>query len=218
MGDVLEEKLLEEGSDGSSADADEDIVDGNLSVVAVAIGIVETGETSGCEISQNVGVVWLPVSVVPLADDYSRHGVESTGDDATLAPVEIPRILMQKRRQQCGAEECRCDAGAISGAVALGITLEAFTVAGEVILRLLDASGDTGGEEGDGIDSDLDRELELLLAREGRRTGDVADVKVGEDAEDALLYLGTDLLFSEVFLRDRVDGGPDGFDAKENGR
>ena len=36
--------------------------------------------------------------------------------------------------------------------------------------------------------------------------------------EDALLYLGTDLLFSEVFLRDRVDGGPDGFDAKENGR
>ena len=51
MGEVLEEKLLEEGSDGSGADADEDIVDGDLSVMAVAIGIVEAGEASGCEIS-----------------------------------------------------------------------------------------------------------------------------------------------------------------------
>ena len=70
VGEVLEEKLLEEGSDGAGADADEDVVDGNLSVVAVAIGIVEAGDASGCEISENVGVVWLPVSVVPLADDY----------------------------------------------------------------------------------------------------------------------------------------------------
>ena len=84
-------------------------------------------------------------------------------------------------------------------------------------MRLLDARGDTRGEEGDGIDSDLYRELELLLAGEGRRIGDVADVEVGEDADDALLYLGADLLFSEVFLSDRVDGGPDGFDAKEDG-
>ena len=78
VGDVLEEKLLEEGSDGSSADSDEDIVDGNLSVVAVAIGIVETGETSGCEISQNVGVVWLPVSVVAFADCNRRYRIEGT--------------------------------------------------------------------------------------------------------------------------------------------
>jgi hypothetical protein len=218
VGEVLEEKLLEEGSDGSSADADEDIVDSNLSIVAVAIGIVETGDASGCEVSQNVGVVWLPVSVVPLADDYGRHGVESTGDDVTPAPVEIPRILMQKRRQQRGAEECRCDAGAISGAVALGITLEAFTVAGEVILSLLNARGDTSGEEGDGIDSDLQCELELLLAGEGRGIGDVADVEVGENADDALLHFGAYLLFSEVFLSDRVDGGPDGFDTKNNWR
>jgi hypothetical protein len=51
VGEMLEEKLLEEGSDGSGADADEDVVDGNLSVVAVASRIVETGDPSGCEIS-----------------------------------------------------------------------------------------------------------------------------------------------------------------------
>ena len=70
MGEVLEKELLEEGADGSGADADEDVVDGDLSVVTVAIGIVKAGEASGCEISEDVGVVWLPVSVVSLADDY----------------------------------------------------------------------------------------------------------------------------------------------------
>ena len=41
VGEVLEEKLLEEGSDGAGADADEDVVDSDLGVVLFALGIVE---------------------------------------------------------------------------------------------------------------------------------------------------------------------------------
>ena len=41
MGQVFEEELLEEGSDGAGADADKDIVDSDLGVVFLAVGIVE---------------------------------------------------------------------------------------------------------------------------------------------------------------------------------
>jgi hypothetical protein len=79
MSEVFEEKLLKEGSDGSGADADEDIVDGDLSVVFFAAGIVEAGDPSRCEVAEYVGVVRLPVTVVPFADNDSGDGVESTG-------------------------------------------------------------------------------------------------------------------------------------------
>ena len=57
-----------------------------------------------------------------------------------------------------------------------------------------------------------------MLAGERSCVGDIADVEVGEDADDALLDFGADLLFGEIFLRDGIDGGPDGFDAEQDGR
>ena len=41
MGKVLEKKFLKEGADGSGTDTDEDVVDGDLRVVLVAVGVVE---------------------------------------------------------------------------------------------------------------------------------------------------------------------------------
>ena len=98
MGEVLEEELLEESADGSRADADEDVGDGDLSIMFIAVRVVEAGDAAGREVSEDVGVVWLPVSVVAFADDDGRDGVEGTVDDAAFAFVEVARVLMKKRR------------------------------------------------------------------------------------------------------------------------
>jgi len=96
MGEVFEEKLLKEGSDGAGANADKDVVDGDLSVMLFAVGIVEAGDTARCEIAENVGVVGLPVAIVSFTDDDSGDGVERTGNNMPFAPVEVARVLMQK--------------------------------------------------------------------------------------------------------------------------
>ena len=85
-------------------------------------------------------------------------------------------------------------------------------------MPLLDARGDAGGEEGDRVDGDFDGQLEFLFASERGCVGDVADVEVGEDAEDALFYFGADLLLGEILLSDGVDGGFYGLDAQDDGR
>ena len=96
MGEVFEEKLLKEGSDGAGTDTNEDIVDGDLSVVFFATGIVEAGDAAGGEVAEDVGVIWLPAAVVSLADNDSGDGVERTRDNTTFASVEVARVLMQK--------------------------------------------------------------------------------------------------------------------------
>jgi len=54
VGEMLEEKFLEESSDGASAYADEDVIDRNLHVVFIAVGIVETGDPAGRELPRTL--------------------------------------------------------------------------------------------------------------------------------------------------------------------
>lgn len=105
MGQVFQEELLEEGSDGACAYADKDVVDSDLGVVFLAVGIVEAGDTAGGEIAEDVGVVWLPVSVVAFADDYRRDGVEGAVDDLSFSLVEVAGVLVEEGWQERGTEE-----------------------------------------------------------------------------------------------------------------
>ena len=194
MGEVLKEKFLEEGSDGAGADADEDVVDGDLGVVAVAVRVVAAGDAASGEVAEDIGVIRLPVSVVALADDDGRYGVERAVDDLPFAFVEVARILMEERWEESSAKEGGSNAVAIGSAIAPGVTAKALAVTGEVPLPLLNTCRDAGGEIGDGIDGDLDGELELLCASEWCGIGDVTDVKVWQHADDALLDFSAYLL------------------------
>ena len=42
----------------------------------------------------------------------------------------------------------------------------------------------------------------------------IVDIKVRQDAEDALVFLGGNLLLGEIFDRDGVNDGVDGLDAE----
>ena len=95
MSEVFEEELLEKGSDCAGANTDEDVVDGNLGVVFFAVGIVEAGDAASGQVAKDVGVVWLPMSVVSFADNDGGDGVEGAGDDASVASVEVAGILME---------------------------------------------------------------------------------------------------------------------------
>ena len=129
---------------------------------------VQAGEGPRADVAQHIGVVRLPLAVVALADDDGRDGIERTMQDAAAAVVEVARVLLEYRRKDGRAEEGGAEVVSVSGCIAAGVTRDSRAVAGEVALRLLDARGDGGGAEGDGIAADNQRQLELLAACEWR--------------------------------------------------
>src|ERR1700733_4114812 len=91
--------------------------------------------------------------------------------------------------------------------------MSSLAVAVEGVLGLLGA-GDNGRDgDGDGVDGGAESEAELLAGAKGGGVPDVGGGKVGEDAEDALLFFEVHLVFGEVVLGvgdlDAGDGGGD---------
>ena len=200
-GELFDQELLEEVGDGADAGADgggvqEDLAD----AAAVGGGDVEVGEAGGGERAEDGGVVGLPAVVVSLADDGVGDGVEDAGMDAASAFVVVAWVLLEDDGQGSAADEGAGEEAAIVGGEALCVAEAALSVAVEGVIGLLDAGGETVEAEGDGIDQRPGGEFELLPGVEGDGVGDVADVEVGKDGEDALLLLLVDLGLGDVGL------------------
>jgi hypothetical protein len=69
MSEVMEQELLEQGSERALGHAQQRIVDGDLHAVLIAGGIVEAGDTGGAQIAENIRKVGLPMAAITLADD-----------------------------------------------------------------------------------------------------------------------------------------------------
>jgi hypothetical protein len=214
VGEVTQQELLKEGSEGTLGDTEQRIGDGDLHVFRIAAGVVEGGDEARGDVAEDVRIVGLEMTVVSLTDGDGGDGIQSSNDDIAVATIEVTRVLVEDGGIDGRAEERGTEAVAVTGGVALGVASEARAVAGEVSLDLLDSSGDAGGYEGEGILRHNDGQFELLTTGKGRGIGDVTNEEVGEDAKDALVLLGSDLLLGEVLDGDGVDGGGDGFDAE----
>jgi len=191
-GEFGDEELLDDVLDGAEAGADGESFKGKGGSVAVGGGIVGVGDAAGGEGADDAGVVELPVLVVAAADDAIGEGVEEAGVDAAGALVEVARILLEEDGEDGIGEDVVCEEGAVGGGVALAIA-GGSELPGEVVRSQFFSCGDAGEREGDGIDEGFECEGVFLAGRERDGVGIVADVEVGNDAEDALLFFLGDL-------------------------
>ena len=105
MSEMFEEEFLQQGADRSGADTNENVVNSDLGIVPFTVGIVKAGDAASREITKDVRVIWLPVSIVSLANDNRGDSVESTVNDPPFALVEVARILVEERWQKRCTEE-----------------------------------------------------------------------------------------------------------------
>ena len=137
------------------------------------------------------------MAVVALADDGVGDGVADARADAAGAFVVVAGVLVEEDGQDGVAEEVSGEEGAVGGGVALGVAVGALLPVVDVG-GLLDAGDDSGEDEVTGSTMVRRARRELLLRSERDGVGDVDDVKVGDDAEDALLLLLLDLGFGDA--------------------
>jgi hypothetical protein len=196
-GEFADQEFLDNVLDACDADADGGAFDDEADAAAVGRGIVGVGETVGHGSAEDAGVVELPVVVVAFADYGVGEGVEDAGFDGAIAFIEVAGVLLEEGGQDGVSEERSGEEGPVGGGVAFAIALRAFAPTVDVV-GLLDAGGDSVEDERHGIDHGAEGELVFLFGVERLGVGDVADVEVGEDAEDALLFLEIDLSFGYV--------------------
>ena len=217
-GELLDEELLEEVADGSLNRAEDGVAEDEADAVAVFGGVVGVGDGRSGEVAEDVRVVGLPLAVVALADRDELGGVPDAGFDRAGAFVEVAGVLVEDRWEEGSGEEGADGVVAVSRAVAASVSGGSVAVAGVGVVGLLEAGDGSGHDEGDGVDGGLPGHLELLLRGHGRGVLDVGDVEVGEDGEDALLFLDLDLSGGYIFSRGGdFDGGERGWDGEGDG-
>jgi hypothetical protein len=126
--------------------------------------------------------------------------VQSTRLACARALVEVAWILVQKRWQYGAADHDVGKAVGIGRTEALAVTLRILAAVG-IVCCLIDAGKRGYADDGNRIEEDPGGELELQLR--GKRSGIVMvdDVEIGNDAENALLLFGLDLLGGDLLGR-----------------
>ncbi len=211
-GVAAQEELLGEGADHASAGEDEGIAE-DESGTTVCRGVVEIGECGRTQIAADAGVVELPLSVVTLGTEGAGEGVKDAGTGGSGALIEVAGILVKERGQHGAAKDDVASPTGIAGAEAFEVALGALDVGGGGG-GLINAGDEGGGTDTDGVGGGAEGEGVLQLRRHGREAVIVGDVEVGNDTEDALMFLGLDLLDGELAGVDGVDAGVDGGDGE----
>ena len=138
--------------------------------------------------------------IVSPADKWVRDGVEKTRFPCSRALIEVTRVLVQKRWQDRPANHNVAKAigsdDSKSLAVALRALLEVWAVR-----RLAYAGNEAYAQDGDWISGDFHSKLELEFRRERRGIAIVINIKIGDDAQDALLFLRCDLFGGNLYRR-----------------
>jgi hypothetical protein len=199
-GEVADEEFLDDVLDGCFAETDGGVFEDEARAGAVGGWVVGVRDGGGGETADEARVFRLPVVVVALADNCGGDGVKDARTDSAGAFVEVARILLEEDGQERVAEHVSGEEGAIVGGVAFAIALRALSPVVDIV-GLLGSGGDSIHQKRHGVDQRSEGELILLFRSERHGFGDVADVEVGEDAEDALLLFHVDLGFGDVGLR-----------------
>src|ERR1017187_8242611 len=206
---VPDDKFLKQIGDGIFVNPDCCVFECQPHSIAILRWIVEIGNSSRRKVSEDIRVICLPASIVSLTDNCIHDRIHDPGWRATPAFVKITRILFKKRWQYGRSDERRRSHVSIAGSESFSITFRALPISSEVILRLLNSRSASHKYEGEWIHHRLPGKVELLLRVERHCIGEVADIKIWEVAEHALLLFNLDLLFChfragkpDLYLRD----------------
>src|SRR6201987_4288701 len=133
-----------------------------------------------------------------------------SGTGATSSLIEVARVLVKQGRQYGASDH---DVGKTIGgdcAKALSICSPALAIV-RSISSLLGTGYKEDSRSRNGICRDLQSQLELHPCRQRCRIALIGNVKIWNDSEHALLFLGLELLgsnFDRIVMN--IDGGPAG--------
>src|SRR5271165_84251 len=126
--------------------------------------------------------------IVSPADKWARDCVEHARFLCSRALVEVTRVLVQKRWQDRPANHNVGKAGSSGGSKSLAVSLRALLEVWAVC-RLAYASNEAYAHDGDWISGDFHSKLELEFCSERLGIAIVIDIKIGDEAQDTLLFL-----------------------------
>jgi hypothetical protein len=196
-GDVGPE--LVEGEAYGSGEHDDQGIGNCLRAAVGAVWVVKVGECAGGEDAADPGVVRLPFAgVVVFADDDAGEGIEQAAGERAVAEAEVARILVENGGQDGLADHGAANGVEVRNADAVQVAHGTPSECGVAVVRFAEAGDDKGSGEGDGVSYAAEGEAEFLFGGEGDGVGDVGDVELREDAEDALLLLLVDLLIGLI--------------------
>src|SRR5271156_3476142 len=127
--------------------------------------------------------------------------IENALTHAAGSFVEIARILFQERRKYRAADERAGDQVGVRRAVALTVALCALAVSAGSVGSLLGSCDDSSDCKVDWINGTAPGELKFLFGAERSGIRNVADIEIGNDPEDALLFLNFELFFCDFEAR-----------------
>src|SRR5205085_1708683 len=201
-GQLADDKFLQEAGGGAGANGNQGVLKTH-GRIAIGFRIVQIGEAACGEAAEHRGVIGLPVSIVAFTDKRRGNGIKKPGAPCAGPFIEVPWVLFQDRRQDGPADKRADGRVGVRRAVALGVALRALAIAAEGVGRLLNSGNGSRQAKVDGIDGGLPRELKFLFRVERSGGGVISDIKIGNDAEDALLLFILNLGFGYFDRRHR---------------
>src|SRR5262249_40149133 len=99
-----QQKLLGQTENNMEAHAGPEVSEYKPST-AIRIRVVGIGKRSGNQTATPLRIIRLRFPIVSLADKWSHDGVPSPRTLCPGTPIEIPRVLMQERRQNGVCEQ-----------------------------------------------------------------------------------------------------------------
>ena len=129
---------------------------------SIGFRIVEVGNGSAHQITQDVGIIGSPATAIPLAPHGAPRSPKSTGGVTACAPLKIARIFLQNACQYSVAQEIAGEVVGVGGAETLGVSLHPLSVFGKGIFGLIDTGKKGGKEKRPAIRRTLEEELILL--------------------------------------------------------
>lgn len=103
---------------------------------SVGLRVIEVGNSAGGQIPQHVGIIELPVAVIPFAADTTRYGIQQARSKAAGAFAEVARVLMKEDGKERIAKHRSVEAVDVGGRKPLRVSLRTLAVSGKVVIGL----------------------------------------------------------------------------------
>lgn len=165
----------------------------------VLLVIIKIGNSTGDEVSKNVGVVPLPLAVVAFASHSGGERIpESFGKFASSHSI-ITRVLMKKDWQYGVADDGAVEGVPISSAEAFAIAGRPPAIALVIVLGLTQPCIQSSGHKLKGVHRAAKSEAKLLSWAE-RSSSTIDGIKVRNNAHNPLMLFLIEFLLGFIML------------------
>src|ERR1700722_18300122 len=162
--------------------------------------IIQCGNLSRSQTTQNVGIVGLPVPVITLADERGSDGVERSRADAAGTFIEVARVLMKDGLHDHMPKDDAADVVRILGPETLSVALHPLAKFGIFVAPELESRTDPGVGDHYRIANGFPAEMKFLRSSQWSCVRCIANEEIRKEAQKALFLLSFQLLRGTFLL------------------